>query len=98
MRDEVLKEMLATPQHVMAGAAEGMFGPDQPDWGLQNVGVPLLVLNARSPLWNERHRHYAESLSAQVDYRMFDGTGHFLMLEKPAEFNTNLVEMLRKFD
>jgi pimeloyl-ACP methyl ester carboxylesterase len=27
-----------------------------------------------------------------------DGVGHWLMLEKPAEFNTALIAMLRKFD
>jgi pimeloyl-ACP methyl ester carboxylesterase len=37
-------------------------------------------------------------VSAQADYRNVDGTGHFLMLEKPAEFNASLIEMLRKFD
>jgi pimeloyl-ACP methyl ester carboxylesterase len=98
LRDEVVAEVLATPQYVMAGAAEGMVGLDQPDWALEKVGVPVLVLNARSPLWNDRSRQYAESLSPQADYRIFDGVGHFLMLEKPAEFNANLAEMLRKFE
>jgi pimeloyl-ACP methyl ester carboxylesterase len=98
LRDEVVAEMLATPQYVIAAEAEGMVGPDQPDWALQNVGVPVLVLNARSPLWGDRYQHYVESLSAQVDYRMFDDVGHFLMLEQPAEFNANLTEMLQKYD
>ncbi|HEY2329877.1 MAG TPA: alpha/beta hydrolase [Verrucomicrobiae bacterium] len=98
LRDEVVAEMLVTPQYVMAGAAEGMAGPDQPDWSLQNVGVPVLVLNARSPWWNARFQHYVQTLSSRVDCRTLDGVGHFLMLEKPAEFNANLVEMLRKFD
>lgn len=98
LRDEVVTEMLATPQYVMAGEAEGMVGLDQPDWALQNVGVPVLVLNARNPWWSARFQHYVQTLSSQVDYRTFDGVGHFLMLEKPADFNANLVEMLRKFD
>jgi pimeloyl-ACP methyl ester carboxylesterase len=56
------------------------------------------VLNARSPLWNDRFEHYVKTLSSHVDYRMFDGVGHFLMLEQPAKFNANLIEMLQKFD
>jgi pimeloyl-ACP methyl ester carboxylesterase len=98
LRDEVVAEMLTTPQFVIAAEAEGMVGLDQPDWALQNVGVPVLALNARSPLWSDRYEHYVRLLSAQVDYRMYDGVGHFLMLEKPTEFNANLTEMLRKFD
>jgi pimeloyl-ACP methyl ester carboxylesterase len=27
-----------------------------------------------------------------------EGVGHWLMLERPAEFNTLLTDMLRKFD
>jgi pimeloyl-ACP methyl ester carboxylesterase len=101
LRDQVVAEMLATPQHVIIGEAEAMFSPDQPDWALQKVGVPVLVLNAGGPLgqfWNDHYRHYVQSLSPQVDYRMFAGTGHFPMLEKPVEFNARLIEMLRKFD
>lgn len=97
LRDEVIAEMLTTPQYVIASEAESIASPEQPDWALQNVEVPVLVLNAPGPWWGERYRHYVESLSARVDYRMFDGAGHFLMLEIPAEFNGNLAEMLRKF-
>jgi len=46
LRDQVLSEILATPQCVMVGAMEGMFGPDQPDWDLKKVNVPVLVINA----------------------------------------------------
>ena len=98
LRDQVLSEMLATPQYVMVGAMEGMFGPDQPDWGLKAVNAPVLVINARKPMWNADYENYVRSLSPQTDYRMMDGVGHWLMLEKPAEFNATLVELLRKFD
>jgi pimeloyl-ACP methyl ester carboxylesterase len=97
LRDEVIAEMLTTPQYVMVSEAESIAGPGQPDWALQNVEVPVLVLNAPGAWWGERYRHYVESLSARVDYRMFDGAGHFLMLEKPAEFNASLAGMLQKF-
>jgi pimeloyl-ACP methyl ester carboxylesterase len=98
LRDRVLSEMLATPQYVMVGAMEGMFGPDQPDWDLKQVNVPVLVINARSPMWNADYESYVHSLSPQADYRMMDGVGHWLMLEKPAEFNATLTELLRKHD
>ena len=98
LRDRVLSEMLATPQYVMVGAMEGMFGPDQPDWDLKKVPVPVLVINARSPMWNADYESYVHSLSAQADYRRMDGVGHWLMLEKPAEFNAILTELLAKHD
>jgi pimeloyl-ACP methyl ester carboxylesterase len=49
-------------------------------------------------LWNDRFEHYVKTLSSRVDYRMFDGVGHFLMLEQPAKFNANLIAMLQSFD
>ena len=97
LRDAVIAEMLDTPQYVIAAEAEGMVGLDQTDWALQNVGVPVLVLNARNPMWTDRYQYYVQTLSSQVDYRVYEDVGHFLMLEKPAEFNANLTEMLQKF-
>ena len=50
LRDHVSSEMLATPQYVMFGAMEGMFGAGQPAWDLPKVSVPLLVINAKNPM------------------------------------------------
>lgn len=98
LRDHVTDEMLATPQHIMLGAMLAMVSPDQPDWILQKVNAPVLVINARTPWWNTAYENYVRSLSPQAEYVMMDGVGHFLMLEKPAEFNALLVKMLQKFD
>ncbi len=98
LRDQVLSEILATPQYVMVGAMEGMFNPDQPDWDLKKANVPVLVINARSPMWNADYESYVRSLSPQADYRVMDGVGHWIMLEKPAEFNATLTDLLRKHD
>jgi pimeloyl-ACP methyl ester carboxylesterase len=65
---------------------------------LKTVNAPVLVINARSPMWNADYENYVHSLSPQTDYRMMDGVGHWLMLEKPAEFNATLTDLLRKYD
>jgi pimeloyl-ACP methyl ester carboxylesterase len=98
LRDQVMSEMLATPQYVMLGAMLAMFGPDQPDWGLQKVNAPVLVINAPSPWWNNSYMDYVASLSRQTEYVMMNDVGHFPMLEKPAEFNATLLSMLRKYE
>jgi len=98
LRDRVLAQILGTPQYVMVSAMAGMFNPDRPDWDLKKVNVPVLVINAHSPMWNADYENYVRSLSPQADYRMMDGVGHWLMLEKPAEFNATLTELLRKHD
>jgi pimeloyl-ACP methyl ester carboxylesterase len=98
LRDRVMSEMLATPQYVMLGGMLAMLSPDQPDWILQKVNAPVIVINARTPWWNADYEKYVRSLTPQSDYLIMDGVGHFLMLEKPAEFNVTLTEKLRKFD
>jgi pimeloyl-ACP methyl ester carboxylesterase len=97
LRDWALAEVLATPQYVMSSAMDSMFSGAQPAWDLDRVNVPVLVLNTGSPMWTPEYRAYVRSLSDQTDYRTVEGAGHFLMLEKPDEFNAALAEMLREF-
>ena len=98
LRDQALTEILATPQYVMLGAMEGMFGADQPDWDVKHADVPVFAINAKNPMWTASYEEYVRSLSSQTDYRVIEGAGHFLMLEKPAEFNAALKELLGKFN
>ena len=98
VRDRVVSEMADTPQYVMVSAMEGMFRTNQPDWDLGHVTVPVLVINAPNQMWTDEYKQYVRSLSSETDYRAIDNVGHWLMLEKPAEFNTALIDILRKFD
>ena len=82
----------------MTSAMDGMFKPGQPDWDLKKVPVPVLAIMARNPMWTAEYETYVRSLSPQTVYRAIDGAGHWLMLEKPAEFNAALTDMLCKFD
>jgi pimeloyl-ACP methyl ester carboxylesterase len=92
-----LADVLATPQHVMYSAMEGMFGEGQPDWDLKKVDVPLLIINAPNPRWTPEYEAYAKALSPKSEYRVVENTGHILTLEKPAEFNRVLIELLEKY-
>ena len=98
LQDRVMSEMLATPQHVIVSIAESRWDPSQPTWELENVKVPLLVMNTRNPIYTPEYEAYARSLSARTDYRTFEGVGHFMMLEKPAMFNSALADMLHQFN
>jgi pimeloyl-ACP methyl ester carboxylesterase len=97
LREQVLSEMLATPHYVILSMVETPWDPTQPAWDLQNLTVPLLVLNTKSPFYPPEYEAYVHSLSPRTEYRTFDGIGHFIMLEKPAMFNQSLTEMLERF-
>ncbi len=97
LRDWVIAQVLATPQHVLSSAMDGMFKPGQPAWDLGQVDIPVLVINAKNPRWTQEYEAFARSLSPKTDYRVIEDVGHFLMGEKPQEFNAALVAMLQKF-
>ena len=93
LRDRTRAEMQSTPQHVIVSAMENMF--DAPSWETNRIDVPLLVLNAPNPMWSDDYKAYVKTLAPRGDYRTIDGTGHFVMLEKPSEFNAALLDFLK---
>lgn len=94
LREEIARPMLSTPQHVVVSAMEGMLDPDI--WKDDRIEVPLLVVVARSPAWSDKYEASVRALGPDVEYRAVDGAGHFLMLGKPAEFNSILTSFLVK--
>jgi sigma-B regulation protein RsbQ len=96
LRARVLAEMLATPQEVLLGGMLALFGPDQPDWILPRMSVPVLAIHSRSPWWKSGFENYVRMLSPLSDYVTMEGVGHFLMLEQPDAFNATLTEHLGK--
>jgi pimeloyl-ACP methyl ester carboxylesterase len=93
-REEVKAIATATPQHVVISAAEGMFDPGI--WGEDPIEVPLLLLLAKSPFWSEEYEAFVRKLARDVDWRVFDGVGHFLMLQKPEAINAALLDWLAR--
>jgi pimeloyl-ACP methyl ester carboxylesterase len=97
LRDWTVAEALKTPQYVMSASMDGMFNVNQPDWNPGHVEIPVLVINTKNPMWTPEYEKFVGDLSTKSDYRSIEGAGHFLMLEKPAEFNVALVDGLNKF-
>ena len=51
---------------------------------------------AKSPNWTDDYKAFAKKLVPGLDYREFDGVGHFLFMENPKPFNKALAEFLKK--
>jgi pimeloyl-ACP methyl ester carboxylesterase len=58
------------------------------------IRVPLLCVLAKDSQWPGDYEAYVRRLAPRAEYRVLDGVGHFLMLQKPAEFNAILSEFL----
>jgi pimeloyl-ACP methyl ester carboxylesterase len=93
-RDELRRTMLSTPKPVVVRSMEGMLDPAV--WKEDPVGVPLLSVVAKNPFWSAEYEAYVRALGPDVDYRVVEGAGHFLMLEKPDTFNAILSDFLTR--
>jgi pimeloyl-ACP methyl ester carboxylesterase len=69
---------------------------DEKLWKEDPIKIPAQAIMAKSLLWTDDYKTFAKKLVPDLDYRVFDGTGHFLFMEKPAEVNKAMEEFLKK--
>ena len=94
VREEIRAAMLAAPQHVMAGAMEGMADPEI--WTQDKINVPVLNIQAKSPFLPPDYEKYVRELVPNLDYQMWEGVSHFLMMDEPQKFNDAVLAFLKK--
>jgi pimeloyl-ACP methyl ester carboxylesterase len=93
-RSEIKSAMLQTPQHVSVSEMESIL-PDEL-WRPDKINVPTLVILAKQPAWNAEYEAFVRGLVPNVDYRVWDGVSHFLMIDRPQEFNATVAEFVAK--
>ncbi|HKX33437.1 MAG TPA: alpha/beta hydrolase [Blastocatellia bacterium] len=94
-RDEVKTAMLSTPQHVMTSAFDGML--DESIWKNQDpIQVPALVVMAKRDSLTPEYERFVRGLIPGVDYQLWDGVSHFLMMDEPQKFNDAVTAFLKK--
>ncbi len=96
LREEIKSSMLSTPQTVAISAMEGMA--DETIWKQDKINVPVLAILAKSPFWPADTEQFFRSLAPKLDYQIWEGVSHFLMMEKPKEFNEAVAAFLSKND
>jgi uncharacterized protein (DUF1684 family)/pimeloyl-ACP methyl ester carboxylesterase len=89
IKDEQVKQFLqtpnTTPDYVAISAMDGMN--DEKLYAADKINVPVLAVMAPSPYWKADNETFYRSVAPNLDYRMWQGVTHFLMMEKPQEFN-----------
>jgi pimeloyl-ACP methyl ester carboxylesterase len=93
-REEAKAAMLATPQHVAVSAFEGMLAADI--WQADQIKVPVLALYAKQPAWTPEYEQFVRGLIPNLDYQVWDGVSHFLMMDEPQKFNDAVASFLKK--
>ena len=94
LRSEIKTTMLAAPDYVGISAMEGMA--DQKSYGNDTIKVPVLAILAKSPFWGPDTETFLRSVVPNLDFRMWEGVSHFLMMERPQEFDHAVQEFLTK--
>lgn len=94
VRESTRAVMQSTPQHVVASAGRGMM--DLSVWKDDLILVPLEVILAKSPYWTADYEAAVRKLAPDVTWHVVEGTGHFVMLEKPQEFDVLLLAFLKR--
>jgi pimeloyl-ACP methyl ester carboxylesterase len=94
VRAHIERLVKGTDPRVAVRSVRGML--DQKLWKDDPVKVPAQALMAKSPFWSDDYKAFVKKLVPDLDYREFDGVGHFLFMEKPKEINAALAEFLKK--
>lgn len=93
-KERVNSSFASTPQKVLVSAMESMnqdslYAPDK-------MNVPVLAIMAKSPFWPPDTEQFLRGLAPDLEYQMWEGVGHFLMMEKPKQFNDAVIAFLDK--
>jgi pimeloyl-ACP methyl ester carboxylesterase len=92
LQDHILEMMLGAPEATAAGAMAAMFDPSI-RW-TDTIEAPSLSVYAGTATMPDAAK--ARELVPSYEATKVEGTGHFLMMEKPEEFNRLLAEFLAK--
>jgi pimeloyl-ACP methyl ester carboxylesterase len=92
--EEIRDTMMSTPQHVMVGAFEAMM--DEAIWKQDKINAPTLAVMAKQPAWDAEYEKFVRELVPGIEYQMWEGVSHFLMMDEPQKFNVTVLAFLKK--
>jgi pimeloyl-ACP methyl ester carboxylesterase len=94
LRDKIKALMLKTPQYVAVSEFEATADEDL--WKPDQIDVPVLMILAKQPAWSPEYEQFVRKLIPKLDYQVWEHVSHFLMMEKPREFNAAVLKFLEK--
>ncbi len=96
LRERIKTLMLATPQHVAVSEFENTAAPEL--WTPDKIEVPVLMILAKQPAWTPEYETFVRGLVPHLDYQVWENVSHFIMMEKPREFNDAVRAFLKSDD
>lgn len=93
-RGRISASTASTPQYVLVSAMEGMADPAI--WGPDKINVPVLAVMAKNPFFGPDLETLFRGIAPNLEFHMWEGVGHFLMMDRPKEFNELVLKFLEK--
>lgn len=93
-KERIKAATASTPQHVLVSAMEGMADPSI--WSDDKINVPTLAIMAKNPFYPPNIEELNRGIAPAIEQTMWQGVGHWLMIDKPKEFNAAVVSFLDK--
>jgi pimeloyl-ACP methyl ester carboxylesterase len=94
LRGGIKTTMLRTPQYVGISEFESTLDPEL--WKPDKINVPVLMVLAKQPAWSAEYEQFVRGIVPDLDYQVWEGVSHFLMMEQPERFNAALIAFLEK--
>jgi len=94
LQNKIKTLTLKTPQHVAISEFEATGDPDL--WKEDKIDIPVLMILAKQPAWSAEYEQFVRGLIPKVDYQVWEHVSHFLMMEKPREFNATALKFLEE--
>jgi pimeloyl-ACP methyl ester carboxylesterase len=69
---------------------------DEAIYATDKINVPVFAILAKSPFWAADTDQFLHSLAPDLELQWWEGVGHFVMLEKPKQFNDAVIAFLNK--
>jgi len=93
-REKIKAMMLKTPQHVAVSEFEATV--DENFWKPDKIDIPVLVILAKQPAWSPDYEQFVRQMIPKLDWQMWENVSHFLMMDKPREFNAAVLKFLEQ--
>lgn len=94
LKPAIRAAMISTPDYVAISAMRGML--DDAIWTNDKIDVPVLAIMAKNPMYPAGIEDGYRSVAPKLEFQMWDGVSHFLMMEKPKEFNEAVASFVAK--
>lgn len=90
----VVDMVMQTPAEVQAASFLASVADDA--WLPVQFDLPLLVINAVSPFWDQDYEDFVRGLGADVEYHLLDDVGHMIQIDGEREVHRLLNHWLQQ--